>query len=220
MDVISKSIILPKIGSTRITFFRDRRRATKDKTAFSLPFEMQLPNRDATGEIVYSPVFRSCRVLWSDPPEDLKIREEAERFIKEFLFGTLMSATEPIEPLEADSIFENYLQNLRNLISYRITERGACEVKVSIAGKQSRHLVFLIRKKDTGDFIISDDSMVLRQFRPHEKGQRDRVAIAARKFGFDIRDEELILESKKEELADSLHRFIQVISAVYIFYLS
>lgn len=220
MDVISKSVILPKIGSTRITFYRDRRRATKDKSTYSLPFDMQLPNKDAVGEIVYSPIFRSCRILWSEPPEDLKVREEAETFIKEFLFGTLMSTTEPIEPGEAEKIFDEYLRNLRDLIAFRINEKGVCEVKIPVAGKQSRHLIFLIRKKDTGDFILSDDSMILRQFRPHERGQRERVVLAAKKLGIDIRDEELFLESKKEELSDNLHKFIQIISAIYIFYLS
>lgn len=220
MDVISKNVILPKIGSTRITFYRDRRRATKDKTAFSLPFEMQLPNRDAVGEIIYSPIFRSCRILWSEPPEDLKVRDEAERFIKEFLFGTLIAVTEPIELAEAERIFDNYIQNLRELISYKINEKGICEVKIPIAGRQSRHLFFLIRKKDTGDYILSDDSLILRQFRPHERGQRERVVFAAKKLGVDIRDEELFLESKAEELPNNLHKFIQIISAIYLFYLS
>lgn len=220
MEIISKSITLPKVGNTRITFYRDRRRATKDKTTFSLPFDLQLRDKNAEGEIIYSPVFRSCRIIWSEPPEDLKVQEESENFIKEFLFGSLMSTTEPITIGEAENILNDFLDFLKNSISFRITENGLCEVNIHVAGKQSRQLSFLIRKKDTGDFIISDDSLILRQFRPHEKGQRDRVIYAAKKLGIDVRDEEFLLESKKEELPDNLHKFIQIISAVYIFYLS
>ncbi|MCX8034003.1 MAG: DUF1828 domain-containing protein [Thermodesulfovibrio sp.] len=220
MDIISKKVSLPKTGTVKITFYRDRRKATKDKTTFSLPFDVQFNEKIALGEIIYSPVYRSCRVLWNVTPEDNKFQEETENFIKEFLFGTLMSVTEPITRQEAESIINNYLEFFKNSIKYRITEQGICEITLPIGGKELKEIKFLIRKKDTGDFIISDDSLILRQFRPHERGQRERVIFAAKKLGIDIKDEELSLESSLDELSNNLQKFVQIISAVYIFYLT
>lgn len=220
MDIISKKVNLPKTGTVKITFYRDRRKATKDKTTFSLPFDVQLNEKIALGEIVYSPLFRSCRVMWSNPPEDSKTQEETENFIKEFLFGTLMSVTEPITQQEAEDLINNYIEFFRQSFRFRITEQGICEITLPLGGKELREIKFLIRKKDTGDFIISDDSLILRQFRPHERGQRERVIFAAKKLGIEIREEELFLESTAEELSRNLHKFIQIISAVYIFYLT
>ncbi|MCX7988651.1 MAG: DUF1828 domain-containing protein [Thermodesulfovibrio sp.] len=220
MDIISKKVSLPKTGTVKITFYRDRRKATKEKTTFSLPFDVQLSENTASGEIIYSPLYRSCRVLWSIPPDNSKTREETEDFIKEFLFGTLMSITEPITQQEAENIIDNYLEFFKNSIKYRILEQGICEIAIPIGSKELKEIKFLMRKKDTGDFIISDDSLILRQFRPHERGQRERVIFAAKKLGIDIRDEELLLESSSAELSINLHKFIQIISAVYIFYLT
>lgn len=220
MDTISKKVSLPKTGTVKITFYRDRRKATKDKTTFSLPFDLQLSETTALGEIVYSPIFRSCRILWNVPPEDYKTQEETENFIKEFLFGTLMSVTEPITKQEAEAIINNYQEFFKNSLRYRISEEGICEITLPIGGKELKEIKFLIRKKDTGDFIISDDSLILRQFRPHERGQKERVLFAAKKLGIDIKDEELVLESSPSDLSGNLHKFIQIISAVYIFYLT
>lgn len=220
MNIISKKVNLPKVGTVRITFYRDRRKSTKDKQTFSLPFDVQLSEKTATGEIIYSPIFRSCRIMWSDPPEDSKAGEETENFIKEFLFGTLLAISEPITIDEAQKIIDDFVFSLKSSIRFRISENGICEIKIPIAGQHSKELTVFIRKKDTGEFILSDDSLILRQFRPHERGQRERVVFAAKRLGLEIRDEELFLESTKEELPFNLHKFIQIISAVYIFYLS
>jgi hypothetical protein len=219
MDVITKKVFLPKIGTVKITFYRDKRKSTKDKKVYSLPFEVQLEENNALGEIIYSPIFRSCRILWSIPPEDLKTQEETETFIKEFLFGTLLSATEPITNQEAETIIHNYLDFFKNSLKYRISEQGICELTFSICGKELREIKILIRKKDTGDFIISDDALILRQFRPYERGQREKVVFVARKMGIEIKEEELFLESSACELSANLYKFIQIISAVYLFYL-
>jgi len=220
MDIISKKVTLPKVGTVRITFYRDRRKSTKDKQTFSLPFDVQLDEKNAVGEIIYSPIFRSCRIMWSDPPEDRKVAEETENFIKEFLFGTLLAVTEPITIDEAQKIIDDFIYSLKSSIRFKISENGICEIKVPVAGKQSKELTIIIRKKDTGEFILSDDSLILRQFRPHERGQRERVVFAAKRLGLEIRDEELFLESNQEELPFNFHKFVQIISAVYIFYLS
>lgn len=220
MDIISKKVTLPKTGTVKITFYRDKRKATKDKTTFSLPFDIQLNEKTAIGEIVYSPLFRSCRIMWSIPPEDSKTQEETESFIKEFLFGTLMSVTEPITQQEAEDIINNYTEFFRRSIRFRITEQGICEITLPLGGKELREIKLLIRKKDSGDYLISDDSLILRQFRPHERGQRERVVFAAKRLGIEIREEELLLDSTAEELSKNLHKFIQIISAVYMFYLT
>lgn len=125
MNLITKIVILPKVGKTRITFYRDKRKVTKDKTTFSLPFDMQLNEKIASGEIIYSPMFRSCRIMWNEAPEDIQVKEEAENFIKEFLFSTLLTTTEPIEPQEAEEIFDGFIKFLSSSIQYRITGEGA-----------------------------------------------------------------------------------------------
>lgn len=219
MNLITKTVLLPKVGKTRMTFYRDRRKATKDKTTFSLPFDLQLNEKMALGEIIYSPVFRSCRILWSEPPEDPQIKEEAENFIKEFLFGTILATVEPIHPQEATEIFNNFLEFFKSSIQYRITTEGVCVWMIPILGKESKALKIILRKKDTGDYLLSDEGLILRSFRPHERGQRERVVFAAKRLGIEIKEEELFLESSPEELPQTLYKFIQFVSAVYLFYL-
>ncbi len=219
MDVISKKVSLPKIGSVKIIFYRDRRRATKDKSFFSLPFEVQLVDKTAQGEIIYSPIFRSCRILWSFSPPEERERQEIENFIKEFLFGTLMSVTEPLTSQEVEIILNNYNDFLKNSIKYKISEQGNCELIIPLGGKESKQIKIILRKKDTGDYVISDDGLILRQFRPHERGQREKVIFAAKKLGIEIRDEDLFLETSSIDLSVNLYKFIQIVSAVYFFYL-
>ncbi|MEN2994808.1 MAG: DUF1828 domain-containing protein [Thermodesulfovibrio sp.] len=219
MNLITKLVFLPKVGRTRITFYRDRRKSTKDKTTFSLPFDLQLGEKVALGEIVYSPVFRSCRIMWSEAPEDVQIKEEAENFIKEFLFGTLMTTAEPIQPQEAEEIFNKFVNFFGTSITYRITAEGACVFNIPIIAKQSKDLKVILRKKDTGDYFLSDDGVILRSFRPHERGQKERVIFATKKLGIEIKEEELYLDSTFEELPANFYKFIQFVSAVYIFYL-
>ncbi|GAB5047092.1 DUF1828 domain-containing protein [Thermodesulfovibrio sp. TK110] len=219
MNLITKTVFLPKIGKTRITFYRDRRKITKDKTTISLPFDLQLNEKVALGEIVYSPVFRSCRILWSDAPEDSQIKEETENFIKEFLFGTLLATTEPIEAEEAEKIFHDFVEFFASSFQYRITAEGAYVLTIPIAGKESKIIKVVLRKKDTGDYFFSDDGLILRSFRPHERGQRERVIFAAKRLGIEIKEEELFLESTPEELSQNFYKFIQFVSAVYLFYL-
>ncbi|ACI21842.1 DUF1828 domain-containing protein [Thermodesulfovibrio yellowstonii] len=220
MNLITKIVILPKVGKTRITFYRDKRKVTKDKTTFSLPFDMQLNEKIASGEIIYSPMFRSCRIMWNEAPEDIQVKEEAENFIKEFLFGTLLTTTEPIEPQEAEEIFDGFIKFLSSSIQYRITGEGACVLNIPIAAKQSKMLKIILRKKDTGDYFLSDDGFILRSFRPHERGQRERVVFATKKLGIEIKEDELFLDSSPEELSENLYKFIQFVSAVYLFYLT
>ncbi|MCS7164096.1 MAG: DUF1828 domain-containing protein [Thermodesulfovibrio sp.] len=219
MNLITKLVFLPKVGRTRITFYRDRRKYTKDKTTFSLPFDLQLGEKVAFGEIVYSPVFRSCRIMWSEAPEDIQIKEESEKFIKEFLFGTLMTTSEPIEPQEAEEIFNRFINFFGTSITYRITAEGVCVFNFPIIAKQSKNLKVILRKKDTGDYFLSDDGVILRSFRPHERGQKERVIFATKKLGIEIKEEEICLDSTPEELPTNLYKFIQFVSAVYIFYL-
>ncbi|GAQ94117.1 hypothetical protein TAGGR_1290 [Thermodesulfovibrio aggregans] len=219
MNLITKTVLLPKIGKTRITFYRDRRKATKDKTTFSLPFDLQLGEKLAYGEIVYSPVFRSCRIMWSETPEDVQIKEETENFIKEFLFGTLLATTEPIEPEEAEKILSDFFEFFKSSIQYRITAEGVCVLYIPVGGKDSRIIKLILRKKDTGDYIFSDDGVILRSFRPHERGQRERVVFSAKRLGIDVKEEELFVESSPEEISQNFYRFIQFVSAVYLFYL-
>lgn len=219
MNLITKTVFLPKIGKTRITFYRDRRRITKDKTTISLPFDLQLNEKLAYGEIIYSPVFRSCRIMWSDAPDDMQIKEETENFIKEFLFGSLMATAEPIEAEEAEKIFNDFIEFFTSSIQYRITAEGACVLTIPIAGKESKAIRVILRKKDTGDYFLSDDGLILRSFRPHERGQRERVIFAAKKLGIEIKEEEMFLDSTPEELSQNLYKFIQFVSAVYLFYL-
>ncbi|MGB9891315.1 DUF1828 domain-containing protein [Thermodesulfovibrio yellowstonii] len=220
MNLITKIVILPKVGKTRITFYRDKRKVTKDKTTFSLPFDMQLNEKIASGEIIYSPMFRSCRIMWNEAPEDIQVKEEAENFIKEFLFGTLLTTTEPIEPQGAEEIFDGFIKFLSSSIQYRITGEGACVLNIPIAAKQSKMLKIILRKKDTGDYFLSDDGFILRSFRPHERGQRERVVFATKKLGIEIKEDELFLDSSPEELSENLYKFIQFVSAVYLFYLT
>lgn len=219
MNLITKTVLLPKIGKTRITFYRDRRRITKDKTTISLPFDLQLNEKLAFGEIIYSPVFRSCRIMWSESPEDIQIKEETENFIKEFLFGTLMAVTEPIEAEEAQEIFKNFTEFFASSIQYRITAEGACVLTIPVVEKESKVLKIILRKKETGDYFLSDDGLILRSFRPHERGQKERVIFATKRLGIEIKEEELFLESSAEELPQNLYKFIQFVSAVYLFYL-
>ena len=220
METISKKIILPKVGNIRITFYRDRRRSTKDRITFSLPFDVDLPDKTGKGEIIYSPVFRSCRIMWSEPLDDEKTSSDIESFIKEFLFGTLLSLTEPILPEEMEHIFENLMELIKSSVQYKINEDGSCAIFISLfLGKSSKLLKILIRKKDTGDFFITDEGEILRSFRPHEIGQREKVVLTAKKIGIDIRDEELFLDSSPDELINNLYKFIQMITGVYLFYL-
>ncbi|MCS7215390.1 MAG: DUF1828 domain-containing protein [Thermodesulfovibrio sp.] len=220
MNSITKIVSLPKVGKTRITFYRDRRKISKDKTTFSLPFELNLDTKLANGEIIYSSIFRSCRIMWNDAPDDIQIKEEVESFIKEFLFGTIITTVDPIEAFEAEEIFINFINFLSSSINYRITAEGACVLNIPIATKHSKNLKILLRKKDTGDYFLSDDGIILRSFRPHERGQRERVIFASKKIGIEIKEEELFLDSSPEELSQNLYKFIQFISAVYLFYLS
>jgi len=220
METISKKIILPKVGNIRITFYRDRRSSTKDRITFSLPFDVDLPDKTGKGEIIYSPVFRSCRIMWSEPLDDEKTSSDIESFIKEFLFGTLLSLTEPILPEEMEHIFENLMELIKSSVQYKINEDGSCAIFISLfLGKSSKLLKILIRKKDTGDFFITDEGEILRSFRPHEIGQREKVVLTAKKIGIDIRDEELFLDSSPDELINNLYKFIQMITGVYLFYL-
>ncbi|WP_181405982.1 DUF1828 domain-containing protein [Thermodesulfovibrio sp. Kuro-1] len=78
----------------------------------------------------------------------------------------------------------------------------------------------ILRKKDTGDYFLSDDGFILRSFRPHERGQRERVVFATKKLGIEIKEDELFLDSSPEELSENLYKFIQFVSAVYLFYLT
>lgn len=220
MNLITKIVLLPKVGKTRITFYRDKRKVTKDKTTFSLPFDVQLGEKLALGEIIYSPVFRSCRIMWNEAPEDIQVKEEAENFIKEFLFGTLLTTTEPIESQEAEEIFNNFIKFFISSIEYRITGEGACVFNIPIVAKHSKILKIILRKKDTGDYFLSDDGFILRSFRPHERGQRERVVFATKKLGIEIKEDELFLDSTPEELSENLYKFIQFVSAVYLFYLT
>ncbi|WP_028842227.1 DUF1828 domain-containing protein [Thermodesulfovibrio yellowstonii] len=220
MNLITKIVLLPKVGKTRVTFYRDKRKITKDKATFSLPFDMQLNEKIASGEIIYSPMFRSCRIMWNEAPEDIQVKEDAENFIKEFLFGTLLTTTEPIEPQEAEEIFDGFIKFLSSSIQYRITGEGACVLNIPIAAKQSKMLKIILRKKDTGDYFLSDDGFILRSFRPHERGQRERVVFATKKLGIEIKEDELFLDSSPEELSENLYKFIQFVSAVYLFYLT
>ncbi|GAB6182498.1 DUF1828 domain-containing protein [Thermodesulfovibrio hydrogeniphilus] len=220
MNQITKSISLPKVGLARITFYRDKRRTTKDKSVFSLPFDVQLNEKTATGEIIYSLVFRSCRILWSEHPGDAAIAEKTEDFIKEFLFGTLLSVTEPIEPEEAQKIKESLNEFFSSIIKYSITDEGTCIIKAPIVSKESKQIQIILRKKDTGEYFLSDDGIILRSFRPHERGQREKVALTAKKLGIEITEEELFLYSPPDKIAENLYKFIQILSAVYIFYLS
>jgi len=176
METISKKIILPKVGTIRITFYRDRRRSTKDRITFSLPFDVDLPDKTGKGEIIYSPVFRSCRIMWSEPLDDEKTSSDIESFIKEFLFGTLLSLTEPILPEEMEHIFENLMELIKSSVQYKINEDGSCAIFISLfLGKSSKLLKILIRKKDTGDFFITDEGEILRSFRPHEIGREKKL---------------------------------------------
>lgn len=220
MNLITKKVNLPKVGNVKITFYRDRKRSTKDKTTFSMPFDVQMGDGTYLGEIIYNTVFRSCKILWTEPPEDRKAAEETETFIKEFLFGTLMSLIEPISENEIENIMDRFFNYQRESLKYRITENGICEITTTIASTQTKQIKFQLKKKDTGDFIITDEGIVLRQFRPHEKGQRDRVVFVAKKLGLEIKEEEITLESNYENLSDALYKYIQIISAVYLFYLS
>lgn len=220
MNLITKIVLLPKVGKTRITFYRDKRRVTKDKTTFSLPFDVQLGENLALGEIIYSPVFRSCRIMWNESPEDIQVKEEAEKFIKEILFGTLLTTTEPVESQEAEEIFNNFIKFFSSSIEYRITGEGACVFNIPIVAKHSKILKIILRKKDTGDYFLSDDGFILRSFRPHERGQRERVVFATKKLGIEIKEDELFLDSSPEELSENLYKFIQFVSAVYLFYLT
>ncbi|WP_353683590.1 DUF1828 domain-containing protein [Thermodesulfovibrio sp. 3907-1M] len=219
MNLITKTVFLPKIGKTRITFYRDRRKITKDKTTISLPFDLQLNEKLAYGEIIYSPVFRSCRILWSDAPDDMQIKEETENFIKEFLFGSLMATAEPIESEEVEKIFNDFIEFLASSLQYRITAEGACVLTIPIAGKELKAIKVILRKKDTGDYFFSDDGLILRSFRPHERGQRERVVFAAKRLGIEIKEEEMFLDSTPEELSQNFYKFVQFVSAVYLFYL-
>ncbi len=220
MNQITKSILLPKVGLSRITFYRDKRRATKDKSVFSLPFDVQLSEKTATGEIIYSPVFRSCRILWSEHPGDSAIAERTEDFIKEFLFGSLLAVTEPIQPEEAQKIKDSLDEFFSSIIQYTIIEDGSCLIKIPIITKESKQIQIILRKKDTGEYFLSDDGIILRSFRPHERGQREKVALTAKKLGIEITEEELFLYSSPEKISENLYKFIQILSAVYIFYLS
>lgn len=219
MNLITKTVILPRTGKVRITFYRDRRKSTKDKTTFSLPFDIHLNEEIAVGEIIYSSVFRSCRIMWNEPPDDQNIIEETEGFIKEFLFGTLMAMTEPIDRNEADEIINKFKEIFWSSIQYTITSDGACVLMIPITGKASRQLKIIIRRKDTGDYFLTDDGLILRSFRPHERGQREKVVFGAKKLGIEVREEELIFDSNAEELPEKLYKFIQFVSAVYLFYL-
>lgn len=219
MNLITKIVFLPKVGKTRMTFYRDRRKATKDKTTFSLPFDLQLDEKVASGEIIYSSVFRSCRIMWNEPPEDIQIKEKAEEFIKEFLFGTLLSTTEPIEPQEGEEIFNNFIKFFSSSIEYRITGEGAFVLYIPIGAQYEKMLKIVLRKKDTGDYFLNDEGIILRSFRPHERGQKERVIFAAKKIGIEIKEDELFLDSSAEELSKNLYKFTQFVSAVYLFYL-
>ncbi len=217
---ISKTVLLPKVGKSRMTFYRDRRKASKDKKVFSLPFDIDLSEKIASGEIIYSPLTRACRVMWNESPDDATIAEEAEKFIKEFLFGTLMSVTEPIEPEEAMKIMAELNEFISSALKGTISENGSFVLTMPIVSKESKNLKVIIRKKDTGDYFLSDDGVILRSFRPHERGQKDRVIFMTKKFGIEIREEEIYLESTPDELPSNLYKFIQIISAIYLFYLS
>lgn len=219
MNLITKIVFLPKVGKTRMTFYRDKRKATKDKTTFSLPFDLQLEEKLAFGEIIYSPVFRSCRIMWNEIPEDIQIKEKAEEFIKEFLFGTLLTTTEPIECQEGEEIFNDFINFFGSSIKYRITGEGAFVLNIPIGAQHAKMLKIVLRKKDTGDYFLSDEGIILRSFRPHERGQRERVIFATKKIGIEIKEDELFLDSSPEELSENLYKFIQFVSAVYLFYL-
>ncbi len=219
MNLISKIVFLPKVGKTRMTFYRNRRKATKDKTTFSLPFDLQLEDKLAFGEIIYSSVFRSCRIMWNETPEDIQIKEKAEEFIKEFLFGTLLTTTEPIEFQEGEEIFNDFIKFFGSSIKYRITGEGAFVLNIPIGAQHAKMLKIVLRKKDTGDYFLSDEGIILRSFRPHERGQRERVIFATKKIGIEIKEDELFLDSSPEELSENLYKFIQFVSAVYLFYL-
>lgn len=219
MNLITKTISLPKVGKTRITFYRDKRRTTRDKSTFSLPFDVQLGEDTFLGEILYSPEMRSCRIMWSEYPEDKSFAEEVESFIKEFLFGTVLATTEPIEPEEAEEIMNSLTETIISSLRYSISGEGAIVIEIPIIGRESKMLKVIVRKKDSGDYFITDDGLILRSFRPHEKGQRDRVVFAAKRLGIELREEELYLDSPPEDMANNLYKFIQMISAVYLFYL-
>ncbi|MGC8937623.1 MAG: DUF1828 domain-containing protein, partial [Thermodesulfovibrio sp.] len=96
---------------------------------------------------------------------------------------------------------------------------GVCVLTIPIAEKEAKVIKVILRKKETGDYFFSDDGLILRSFRPHERGQRERVIFAAKKLGIEIKEEELFLESSAEELSQNFYKFIQFISAVYLFYL-
>lgn len=220
MEQISKTISFPKVGTVRITFYRDRRMSTKDKTTFSLPFDVDLEDKTARGEIIYSPVFRTCRIMWTEPLDDERVTSDTESFIKEFLFGTLMSLTEPISQEEMERIMENLNELMKSSIQYKRNEDGSFVIFVSLfTAKEPILLEIIIRKKDTGAFFITDNGEILRKFRPHERGQRERVVFTAKKMGIDIRDEELFIDSTPEDLTHNIYKFIQVITGVYLFYL-
>ncbi|MEN2985895.1 MAG: DUF1828 domain-containing protein [Thermodesulfovibrionaceae bacterium] len=215
MDVIRKSIVLPKIGQVRITFYRDKRKSTKDKTTFSMPFDLQSSEEEVSGEIIYSPVFRSCRILWNETPLDEKLKEGSEEFIKEFLFGELMSVTEPIDSQEAQEIFQEFIKFFNSSIKVNLNPNGTLTFNIPVFGKV---LSFVLRKKDTGEFILNDEGITLRKFRPYERGQKDKVIYTVKKLGMEIRDEEIYMESSKENLAENIIKFIQLITSVHLFY--
>ncbi|MCS7203039.1 MAG: DUF1828 domain-containing protein [Thermodesulfovibrio sp.] len=215
MDVIRKSIVLPKIGQVRITFYRDKRKSTKDKTTFSMPFDLQSSEEEVSGEIIYSPVFRSCRILWNETPLDERLKEGSEGFIKEFLFGELMSVTEPIDSQEAQEIFQEFIKFFNSSIKVNLNPNGTLTFNIPVFGKV---LSFVLRKKDTGEFILNDEGITLRKFRPYERGQKDKVIYTVKKLGMEIRDEEIYMESSKENLAENIIKFIQLITSVHLFY--
>lgn len=220
MNQITKTVLLPKAGKARITFYRDRRRSTKDQTTFSLPFDVELIENTATGEVIYSPVFRSCRIMWFEKPDDEKTILDLETFIKEFLFGTLMSATEPIQPEEAEQIMNYLFDYFKSSVQYKITEDGACVLTIPVAGSFSKNIKLIIRKKDTGGYFLTDDGIILRSFRPHERGQKEKVIFVSKRLGIEIKEEELFLDTTADNLVENLYKFIQILSAVYLFYLT
>lgn len=215
MDVISKNVILPKVGQVRITFYRDRRKATKDRSTFSMPFDLQSSEEEASGEIIYSPVFRSCRILWSEAPTDKRLKEDSEDFIKQFLFGQLMSVTEPISHEEAQEIFQKVIEFFNGSIKINLTPDGALNFSIPVFGKT---LSFIVRKKDTGDYLLSDEGITLRKFRPYDRGQKEKVIYTIKKLGVEIKEEEIYLESTKENLPENIFKFFQLITSVYLFY--
>lgn len=219
MNLITKTISLPKVGKTRITFFRDKKRSTKDKSTFSLPFDVEINDKIVTGEIIYNPEMRTCRVFWNENPDNQSAAQEVENFIKEFLFGSLMATTEPIESDEAEKIIAEFHEFYKFSINTSIDLDGALIISFPIVGRESKIINIILRKKDTGDYYLTDDGYILRSFRPHERGQRERVVFSAKRLGIQVREEELYLDSSPEELAENLYKFIQMTSAVYIFYL-